>query len=210
MTSCVASRKTPQMTLAGALCVVLPLLQDELVVHANGFISRESFNIEDRLGNFYMIGSMGLASSIALGVALSKPERRVVVFDGDGNVLMNMGSLALIGALQPRNLVHFVFDNEAYGSTGNQPTISQHVALDAVARASGYIDVRRAETPDQLQTAAQTLLAQPGPSFLLIKIEPDREARKIGRITHEPPQIVSRFMEAIHGEQSDLGNQQDS
>ncbi len=209
MTSDMASRKPPQMTLAGALCVVLPLVQDELVVHANGFISRESFNLEDRLGNFYMIGSMGLASSIALGVALSKPERRVVVFDGDGNVLMNMGSLALIGARQPRNLVHFVFDNEAYGSTGNQPTISQHVALDEVARASGYIDVRRAETPDQLQTAAQALLARPGPSFLLIKIEPDREARNISRITHEPPQIVSRFMEAIRGGQPDLGNQQD-
>ena len=70
------------MNLARALSVVVPVLQDALVVHANGFISRESFNLEDRPGNFYMIGSMGLASSIALGVALSKPERRVVVFDG--------------------------------------------------------------------------------------------------------------------------------
>ena len=188
------------MNLSSALSVVLPMLQDELVVHANGFISRESFNIEDRLGNFYMIGSMGLASSIGLGVALSKPERRVVVFDGDGNVLMNMGSLALIGAQQPRNFVHIVFDNEAYGSTGNQPTISSRVALDQVARASGYVDVRRVENADQLQTAARALLAQEGPSFLLIKIEPDREERKIGRITHEPQQIVSRFTEAIHKE----------
>ncbi len=190
------------MKLAAALRVVLPFLQDALVVHANGFISRESFNLEDRLGNFYMIGSMGLASSIALGVALSKPERRVVVFDGDGNVLMNMGSLALIGAQQPRNLVHLVFDNEAYGSTGNQPTISSRIALDEVARASGYTDVRRAEDADQLLAAARDLLGRDpserdGPSFLLIKIEPDREERKIGRITHEPQQIVSRFMEAI-------------
>ena len=190
------------MNLARALSVVVPVLQDALVVHANGFISRESFNLEDRPGNFYMIGSMGLASSIALGVALSKPERRVVVFDGDGNVLMNMGSLALIGAQQPRNLVHLVFDNEAYGSTGNQPTISSRVALDAVARASGYADVRRAEDADQLRAVARDLLARDpseknGPSFLLIKIEPDREERKIGRITHEPRQIVSRFMEEI-------------
>ena len=188
------------MNLANSLGVILPLLQDELVIHANGFISRESFNLEDRLGNFYMIGSMGLASSIALGVALSKPERRVVVFDGDGNVLMNMGSLALIGAQQPRNFVHVVFDNEAYGSTGNQPTISNRVALDEVARASGYVDVRRVEDADQLQTAVQELLAKDGPSFLLIKIEPDREERKIGRITHEPQQIVRRFMEAINKE----------
>ena len=185
------------MNLAQALSVVVPVLQDALVVHANGFISRESFNLEDRLGNFYMIGSMGLASSIALGLALSKPERRVVVFDGDGNVLMNMGSLALIGAQQPRNLVHLVFDNEVYGSTGNQPTISGRVALDAVARASGYVDTRRAGDADQLRAAAQELLAQEGPSFLLIKIEPDRQERHIGRITHEPQQIVRRFMEAI-------------
>ncbi len=185
------------MNLAQALSVVIPALRDALVVHANGFISRESFNLEDRLGNFYMIGSMGLASSIALGVALSKPKRRVVVFDGDGNVLMNMGSLALIGAQQPRNLVHLVFDNEVYGSTGNQPTISSHVALDEVARASGYVETRRAEGTDQLRTSTQELLAKHGPSFLLIKIEPDRQERKIGRITHEPQQIVRRFMEAM-------------
>ena len=185
------------MNLARALSVVIPALPDALIVHANGFISRESFNLEDRRGNFYMIGSMGLASSIALGVALSKPERRVAVFDGDGNVLMNMGSLALIGAQQPRNLVHLVFDNEVYGSTGNQPTISSRVALDEVARASGYVETRRAEDADQLRAAAQDLLARDGPSFLLIKIEPDRQERHIGRITHEPQHIVRRFMGEI-------------
>ena len=185
------------MNLAQALSIVIPALRDALVVHANGFISRESFNLEDRPGNFYMIGSMGLASSIALGVALSKPDRRVVVFDGDGNVLMNMGSLALIGAQRPRNLVHLVFDNEVYGSTGNQPTISSRVALDEVARASGYVDTRRVEDADQLHATTQELLAKDGPSFLLIKIEPDRQERHIGRITHEPQHIVRRFMEAI-------------
>lgn len=185
------------MKLAEALGVVIPLLRDELVVHANGFISRESFNIEDRLGNFYMIGSMGLASSIALGVALHQPQRRVVVFDGDGNILMNLGSAALIGATQPRNLVHIVFDNEAYGSTGNQRTISGQVALEEIARAAGYAKVQRVNTTTTLRSAATELLTQPGPSFLLIKIEPDTEERHIGRITHEPQQIAARFMEAI-------------
>jgi len=185
------------MKLAEALGVVIPLLQDELVVHANGFISRESFNINDRLGNFYMIGSMGLASSIALGVALNKPERRVVVFDGDGNVLMNLGSLAMIGSMQPRNLVHLVFDNEVYGSTGNQRTISGQVALEELARAAGYQQVRKVDTDTALRTTVTEFLAQPGPSFLLIKIEPDKEERKIGRITHEPPQIAARFMKSI-------------
>ena len=185
------------MKLVDALNVVIPLLRDELVVHANGFISRESFNIQDRLGNFYMIGSMGLASSIALGVALNKPERRVLVFDGDGNLLMNLGSLAMISATQPHNLVHVVFDNEVYGSTGNQRTISGQVALEELARSAGYSHVKKVEIEDALRTAMTEFLVQSGPSFLLIKIEPDKEERHIGRIAHEPQQITARFMEAI-------------
>ena len=188
------------MKLAEALAVVIPLLRDEVVVHANGLISRESFNISDRLGNFYMIGSMGLASSIALGVALNRPDRRVVVFDGDGNVLMNMGSLAMIAATQPKNLVHFVFDNEVYGSTGNQRTVSGQVPLEEIARASGYQRAQRVDSAAVLHTAAQEFLAQPGPSFLLIKIEPDYEERHIGRITHEPPEIAARLMTALRTE----------
>jgi sulfopyruvate decarboxylase subunit beta len=197
------------MNLAEALAVIVPLLREELVVHANGFISRESFNLHDRPGNFYMIGSMGLASSIALGVALNRPDRRVVVFDGDGNVLMNLGSLALIGATQPANLVHIVFDNEAYGSTGNQKTISDRVALEEIARASGYTRVQRVETAPALHPSAQEFLSQPGPSLLLIKIEPDREERKIGRITHDPPHIATRFKTAIGGPQSVVSRNQE-
>ncbi len=195
------------MNLAEALSVLVPLLRDELVVHANGFISRESFNLNDRPGNFYMIGSMGLASSIALGVALNRPERRVIIFDGDGNVLMNLGSVALIGATQPANLLHVVFDNEVYGSTGNQRTISGQVALEEIARSSGYTQVQRVDSAAALHGAAQEFLAHPGPSFLLIKIEPDREERKIGRITHEPPQIAARFITAISNQPSAISRQ---
>jgi len=183
--------------LAEALSAIIPVLRDELVVHANGFISRESFNLNDRPGNFYMIGSMGLASSIALGVALNRPDRKVVVFDGDGNVLMNLGSVALIGALQPANFFHVVFDNEVYGSTGNQRTISGQVALEEIARSSGYRRAQRVDSAAALRSAAQEFFVQPGPSFLLIKIEPDFAERKIGRITHEPPQIAARFVAAI-------------
>jgi phosphonopyruvate decarboxylase/sulfopyruvate decarboxylase subunit beta len=112
---------------------------------------------------------------------------------------MNLGSVALIGATQPTNLVHVVFDNEVYGSTGNQRTISGQVALEEIARSAGYKFVKWVDTEATLQVAAQEVLARSGPSFLLIKIEPDREERKIGRITHEPPQIATRFMEAITG-----------
>ena len=88
-----------------------PLLQDEAVVLANGFISRECFQVRDRPGNFYMIGSMGLASSIGLGVALAQPQRKTLIFDGDGNVLMAMGTLAMIASCAPKNLIHIVIDS---------------------------------------------------------------------------------------------------
>ena len=88
-----------------ALEDIISLLDDQPVVHANGYICRESFQVKDRPENFYMIGSMGLASSIGLGVALSLPKKKVIVIDGDGNVLMSMGALAMIAASAPKNLV---------------------------------------------------------------------------------------------------------
>ena len=99
------------MNYTEAITTITELLEDQLVICANGLISRETFTIDDRIENFYMIGSMGLASSIGLGIALSKPSRKVVIFDGDGNLLMNLGTLAMVGALQPRNFLHIVFDN---------------------------------------------------------------------------------------------------
>jgi len=96
---------------------------DELVISANGLISRELFTIKDSPRNFYMLGSMGLASSIGFGLAFSLPNKKVVVIDGDGNILMNLGSLATIGHFAPSNLIHFVLDNEMHASTGGQPTM---------------------------------------------------------------------------------------
>ncbi len=103
-----------------ALKKIIGLINDELIVCNIGFPSRELYDIYDRDETFYMIGSMGLASSIGLGLALSKPNRNVVVIDGDGALLMNMGSLVTINACKPRNLTWIVINNGAYGSTGNQ------------------------------------------------------------------------------------------
>ena len=126
------------MTLRDALARIVPHLRDEVCVHANGFLSRAAFGARDADTCFYMIGSMGLASSIGLGVALARPDRRVIVFDGDGNVLMNMGTLATIATTAPRNLLHVCFDNSAHASTGGQATISDRVALEEMARTAGY------------------------------------------------------------------------
>ena len=92
-----------------AIKIASDMIVDSPIISANGYISRDLFETHDKDTNFYMIGSMGLSSSIALGVALKNPRKRVLIFDGDGNILMNLGSLVTIGALQPKNFIHFIY-----------------------------------------------------------------------------------------------------
>jgi len=180
---------------AQAIAALLELLTDQPLIVCNGFPSREVQKIADRPTHFYMIGSMGNAPAIALGVALAKPEKQIVVFDGDGNVLMGMGTLATIGALRPKNFIHVVFDNEVYGTTGNQPTISNVVALDKVAKAAGYVNVERVLDRDDLIYEFKDILKKDGPSLLLIKV--NEFAEDAGRVALDPPDITKRFMKAI-------------
>jgi sulfopyruvate decarboxylase subunit beta len=180
---------------AQAMAALLELLTDQPLIVCNGFPSREVQKIADRPTHFYMIGSMGNAPAIALGVALAKPEKQIVVFDGDGNVLMGMGTLATIGALRPKNFIHVVFDNEVYGTTGNQPTISNVVALDKVAKAAGYVNVERVLDRDDLIYEFKDILKKDGPSLLLIKV--NEFAEDAGRVALDPPDITKRFMKAI-------------
>src|SRR5262249_58709025 len=128
----------PRLSRRAALGAAFKPLGREPVVHANGYICRESFSLGDRPQNFYMIGSMGMASAIGLGLALARPQHRAVVFDGDGNLLMSLGILAQVGARRPANLVHCVFDNGVYGSTGNQTSLSHQVRLARLAVAARY------------------------------------------------------------------------
>lgn len=185
------------MILEEAVVALQPLLGDAVVVHANGFISRRSFTVEDRPGNFYMIGSMGLASSIGLGVALSRPEKQVVIYDGDGNLLMNLGSAAMISHTRPKNLIHVVFDNGAYASTGNQPAISRTVPLEKIAEAAGYTRSVRVTTPEETAAAFKECLAHEGPTFILVQIEVESGPFKAGRVTHTPEEIRDRFSAAV-------------
>ena len=167
-----------------------------LVVACNGMIGRELYTQADAPGRFYMIGSMGLASSIALGLALAQPSQAVVVFDGDGNVLMNMGTLASIAAAGPGNLYHVVFDNRAHGSTGDQRTISDRVPLDRVAQAAGYRRTTRVASSPALTAAMASLFAAPGPAMLLVEVERGNQ-RGIGRVELSPPELTSRFRRAV-------------
>lgn len=180
---------------AQAMASILELVTDQPVIICNGFPSREAQKIADRPTHFYMIGSMGVAAAIGLGVALSKPDKQVVIFDGDGNVLMGMGTLATVGFLKPKNFIHVVFDNEVYGSTGNQPTISNVVRLEQVAKAAGYVHVERVREREDIVYEFKDLLQKDGPSMLLIKV--NELAEDAGRVLLEPHEITQRFMKAI-------------
>jgi phosphonopyruvate decarboxylase/sulfopyruvate decarboxylase subunit beta len=175
---------------------IIPLLTDEIVIHANGYICRESFNIKDRENNFYMIGSMGLASSIGLGVAVSRPDQKTIIIDGDGNVLMSMGTLAMIAAAAPKNLIHIVIDNEAYESTGRQRSLSESVSLEKIAQSAGYLQIKKVTNKNKIKDAFQELMRKDGPSFLLVKVEPSFD-KSTGRVHHTPEEITSRFMKSI-------------
>jgi phosphonopyruvate decarboxylase len=105
---------------------------NELVIATTGMTSRELYVVRDRPENFYMCGSMGCALGIGLGVALARPDRRVVVLDGDGAALMSLGSLALARHLRLPNLEHIILDNGTYASTGDQPTCSAAVNIEDV------------------------------------------------------------------------------
>ncbi len=190
------------MKLAEALEAIVPRLGDALVVHANGFISRESYALANRPQNFYMIGSMGLASSIGLGLALAQPRRRVVVFDGDGNVLMNLGSLAMAAALRPRNYLHVCFDNAVYASTGNQRTVSSQVPLESVAAAAGYAAAARLDSAPALAALFSEWLRLDGPRFLLARVDADAEERPLPRVEPAPEILAESFRAVACGEPS--------
>ncbi|WP_447970811.1 thiamine pyrophosphate-dependent enzyme [Nitrospira sp. M1] len=176
---------------AQAMGALLELITDQPLIICNGFPSREAQKLRDRDANFYMIGSMGATAGIGLGLALSQPGKTVVVFDGDGNVLMSMGTLATIGAVKPKNLVHVVFDNEVYGTTGNQPTYSRLVNLDKVAKAAGYVNVERVREREDIVYEFKDMVASEGPSFLLIKI--NEQIEEADRVAIEPAEMTRRF-----------------
>ena len=170
----------------------------DLVLSTTGMISREVFSTEDRPGNFYMIGSMGLLSSFGLGLALMAPEQRVFVLEGDGSALMSLGTLALIASENPSNLVHFILDNESYESTGRQPTISSKVDLAEVAKSCGYRQVARVEDLEGLEGALVGVAGAPGPHLVLVKagIAP---VEGIPRVSIPPSEIRDRFRGSVHG-----------
>jgi len=143
---------------------------NDAIISSTGLISRELYENHDSAQIFYMVGSMGLASSIGLGLAMCKPDRRVVTIDGDGSLLMNLCSLPTIGHFAPNNLTHIVLDNGAYASCNEEPSISKNTRLDEMAKIAGYSNVYKVDDEKGLRKAIQDSYRQ-GPSFILAYIE---------------------------------------
>ena len=169
-------------------------LKNQVVVAANGYISRDLFEVSDKPSNFYMIGSMGLASSIGLGLALKNPKKRIYVFDGDGNILMNLGSLTTIGSLKPKNLVHVVFDNSSHESTGGQPTNTTYIQINKIAKACNYNKTYRIKTESDILKVFKKIKKISGPIMILIKIYTGGNVGR--RISISPIEIKERFMQS--------------
>ena len=174
---------------------------DPIIVSTTGMLSRELFEYRVRTGgdgsrDFLTVGGMGHASSIALGVAMNEPQREVWCFDGDGALLMHMGSLAVIADHAPATYFHVVFNNGVHDSVGGQPTSIDRVDISAVARATGYRYAASTSDITSLPEQVAALRAQGGPSMLEIKVRPGNRP-DLGRPTRSPAESKRAFMAAL-------------
>ena len=166
----------------------------DLIIATTGYTSRELYSIADRPNHFYMVGSMGCAVSIGLGLAKIKTKARVIVVDGDGALLMRLGAITSLCHENPNNLIHILLDNNEYESTGSQKTVSNIVDFPQLASASGYSDVvKDINLPDlgKYLSSRENKL-----SFIYIPIESGFES-SLPRPTITPPQVASRFKKHI-------------
>lgn len=183
------------MTRLEASRLVAATLTDEAVVASLGHPAYDLFASGDRPLNFYTWGSMGLACPIGLGLALAQPERRIIVLDGDGSLLMNLGALATITVAGPPNLSVIVWDNGAYGTTGGQPSpTAMGVDLATTARGMGLASAVEATTLEQLTEAIARTAGADGPHIIVAKVT---ESAPIAKPPLDCVYLKHRFMEAM-------------
>lgn len=171
---------------------------NSVIVSTTGKLSRELFELREarREGHdrdFLTVGSMGHSSSIALGIALEKPERRVYCFDGDGAFIMHMGAISNIGSLAPKNLVHVVFNNGAHESVGGQPTLGFGIDICAIARACGYKEALTVTTAEEFDALARRINSLEGPVLIELRVRINSRDN-LGRPTTTPIENKVAFM----------------
>jgi len=182
-----------------ALRELLKLAADGLVISTTGKTSREVYELRAEMGDlqrdFLTVGSMGHTSSIALGVALGRPEKLVICLDGDGSVLMHLGSLPIIGDVAPKNLVHVLLNNSAHESVGGQPTVAGKLDFEAIALGCGYKRYLQASDEGGIRDAWATLQGNSGPVFFEVKITTGSRD-DLGRPASTPEENKQAFMSA--------------
>lgn len=174
---------------------VVQQVTDEPIVASLGNPKFDLFTAQDRPQNFYMWNSMGLASSMGLGLAMARPEQKVIILDGDGALLMNLNSLTTAAARSPHNLIHVIWDNCQFELTGGQPT---HTAfrtdLAKLAQGAGFDKVESVATQEAFESAFSRALQEPGPWIIVAHID---SARATGRPPKSPTYIKHRFMMSL-------------
>ena len=177
--------------------ILSALTGNEVIVSTTGFISRELYSEnKSAKGIFYMLGSMGHAASIGLGIALLNKDRKIIVLDGDGALLMKMGSMATVGNYSPDNFTHILLDNASYESTGGQACVSVTVNFHLVAKNVGYKTAVLVENKGHLAESIKKTLSVHGPHFIHVKISSaSREA--VARVKLEPQKIKQDVKEFL-------------
>ena len=195
------------MALVEAIGVVHRARREEDVVISAMGAAREWMELGTRpLDWIFVPSSMGQATALGLGLALARPDRRIIVLNGDGGMLMNLGSLVTISACAPANLVILLFDNGVYEVTGAQPTPSApgaraddaHIDFAAVARASGFTSVFRFDSVGDWSAGVEAVLAAEGPTFAVLDVAPVPGARG-PRSPGPAPARARAFMQALAG-----------
>ncbi|MFP4654434.1 MAG: sulfopyruvate decarboxylase subunit beta [Methanohalobium sp.] len=185
----------PEMKRYDAIYAVSPLLNNEILVANIGIPCKELYSIRDRGLNYYMLGSLGLASSIGMGLAL-KSGRKVVVLDGDGSILMNPNALLEIARANPSNLIVIALDNGAHGSTGSQETFTaQFLDLEILAQAFGFVNTTKVHTKKELEEAFINAKNAGGLTFIHVILKPGNVTCE--NIALSPVELTDRFMNAL-------------
>ncbi|WP_145019028.1 phosphonopyruvate decarboxylase [Paenibacillus sp. Y412MC10] len=169
---------------------------DTIQLATTGKTGRELYEIEDASNNLYMVGSMGCVSSFGLGLALSQPGKNIVVIDGDGSLLMRMGSLATNGYYSPNNMIHILLDNNAHESTGGQSTVSHNIDFVNIAASCGYTRAIHVHNLEELKACLQEWKKTKGLTFIYMKISmqsKDQLARPSIK-PHEVKERLERFI----------------
>ncbi len=179
------------------LDVLKPFLKGtDVVLGTTGFTGRELYSYLEHPGKFYMTGSMGCLSAVGLGVALENRGRRVFLLDGDGSILMKMGGLATIGNYSPGNLIHVCFDNNAYESTGNQPTLSNGIDLSEIARSCGYKSSLKISSLEEFKEILGEIDIASKPIFILIRIKAGT-VEGLPRPADTPEEMKNKFSDFL-------------